>query len=187
MKNRPRGGPPSESVNAAEIRAHLLRLQDARLFAHTGSYEIDRQHRTQAGSDLWSVFTQAFLTAQALGFHHSGQGTELLIERALAVAADPAVIDTVQRMGGGSAAGPELAKDPAAREPGTAPTLSWAAINRLALLYDRLDDWHRAHFPEEGRTGAASARSRSRTAAPDVPQTSTGPEGPAPGPRPRRR
>ncbi|MFC9331720.1 hypothetical protein [Kitasatospora sp. NPDC057015] len=210
---RPSGGPAIDDIPPAEIRGHLRRLQDLRLLAHTGSYDIERQASTEAGRELWPAWTSAVLAARSLGLGDPAMSEHIAmtIERVVHLAAAPATLVAVQQLRDAPASRQVLtaalhaagATDLADRLPLTAPAgpgragpgragnddapAAIVALRRLGGVYDALGDWHRAYFPPS-RAAASTARSHGRAA----PETAAAPSGAArpaetPAPRPPRR
>ncbi|MFJ1707611.1 hypothetical protein [Kitasatospora sp. NPDC088346] len=181
-------------MDDTEVRRHLQRLQDARLLAHTGEYDISRQSTTTAARELWPVWLSAlrisYATAPELAQDHVG----ITLERALEIASRPAALDavsTMQRIPGPLRA----ASHGFARLLDTFSRTNWDGeqpdnrtlvefLGHLTDLHTALGDWHRTYFPAD-RVSASTARSLSpaNTDHPLPPSSSS----PAPGTAQSRR
>ncbi|MFJ9446730.1 hypothetical protein ACIRRH_33455 [Kitasatospora sp. NPDC101235] len=186
------GPPASHGMEPAQIRHHLQRLQDARLLAHTGCYDIARQSTTEAARELSHVWATAYLTAQALGLARPDRHVAEAIENVLSLAAAEASPDATRSLPDLPAPHRDLvahllsrgAGELAAQLPADTPlrpgqslydTPANTALRQLRIMYDALDAWHN-HHREPGRAAASTARTR-RPAATDPSAELTAPAG----------
>ncbi|KQV20917.1 MULTISPECIES: hypothetical protein [unclassified Kitasatospora] len=191
---RPNGGPAIEDIPPGEVQDHLRRLQDIRLLAHTGNYNIERQASTEAGRDLWPAWTTAVLAARSLGLNDPAmaQPVAMTIERVMHLAASPATLTAVQQLRDAPASRQTLAAalhtagatELANHLPLSAPAdeagrgsddahAAIVALRRLGGVYDALGDWHSTYFPAD-RVAASTARGRARSTAIDTMAPSAG-------------
>ncbi|GJF32626.1 hypothetical protein KNE206_53260 [Kitasatospora sp. NE20-6] len=183
--SRPAGPAATAAMDTADVRAHLIRLQQARLLAHTGCYDIDRQASTPAARDLWPAWTSAVLAAAALGSIDPQGHIADAVEAALALADHPTTLAVLQHIRheprSEDALAAVLTDDGAARLPGQLDRLdhrkallrlpdgrigATIAGQRLVTMYDALGTWHRQHFPNApsaSATGMARMRNSSAT------------------------
>ncbi|MFF2955715.1 hypothetical protein ACFVVU_30760 [Kitasatospora sp. NPDC057965] len=184
--SRPADFSVGAGMSAADVREHQRRLQTARLLAHTGCYDIERQITTKIARELAPVWTSAYLTAQSLGLARPDEHVAVPIETVLRLAADPS-LTAVRALSDQPATHRELtarltaagAVDLAARLPEGTPLLpgqglSHTAANRalfhLRTLYIRLHAWHE-NYVRLGWGPESIARGRRTIAA--APTTST--------------
>ncbi|MFC9327894.1 hypothetical protein [Kitasatospora sp. NPDC057015] len=104
---RPNGGPAIEDIPQDTVREHLRRLQGARLLAHTGSYDIERQAGTNARRELWPVWTSAVLAARSLGVglgpDRRPENVAITVERVVHLAAAPSTFAAARQLRDGPA------------------------------------------------------------------------------------
>ncbi|MER7701610.1 hypothetical protein ABTX81_01740 [Kitasatospora sp. NPDC097605] len=172
-ESRPTDFPADDSMSAADVREHLRRLQTARLLAHTGCYDIERQTTTKIAGELAPVWTSAYLTARSLGLARPDEHTAVPIETVLRLAADPS-LTAPRSLSDQPATHRELAArltfagavDLAAQLPEDTPLLpgqglSHSAANRalfhLRTLYTRLHAWHE-NYVRHGWAPTSSTR-----------------------------
>ncbi|MCG6496953.1 hypothetical protein [Kitasatospora sp. A2-31] len=167
---RAAGPPATDSMDEPEVHRHLRRLQDARLLAHTGDYDISRQSTTTAARELWPVWLSALRVSYAAAPELAQDHVGITVERALEIAGHPAVLDAVSTMQRlpvplrGASHGVARLLDTLSRtkRDGEEPSnrISVEFLGHLSDLHTALGDWHRTYFPAD-RVSASTARSLS--------------------------
>ncbi|MFF2657353.1 hypothetical protein ACFVUH_08300 [Kitasatospora sp. NPDC058032] len=187
VADRPAEGPATEGMDAAELRDHVRRLQDARLLTRSGSYDIDQQATTETARELWPVWTAALQFVHAIEPEHPQKPVAAAIEDALYVADHPSALKALHAVQGASAPMMVMVRGLAGlmdrlerRKADSGQPTNRAAIeglDRLAQLHTALGDWHRIHYAA-ARSAAATTRTIAPT--PDRPVEAVPPPPPAP-------
>ncbi|MFF2041801.1 hypothetical protein ACFVVX_15335 [Kitasatospora sp. NPDC058170] len=171
-------------MDDTEVHRHLRRLQDARLLAPTGDYDISRQSTTTAARELWPVWLSALRVSYAAAPELAQDHVGITVERALEIGGHPAVLDAVSTMQRipvplrGASHGVARLLDTFSRtkRDGEQPDnrTSVEFLGHLTDLHTALGGWHRTYFPAD-RVSASTARSLSPATEHPLPPSSSSP------------